>query len=92
MGMEMPKDRASEGLRIIKESIFDLLLQHTEGLTNVEIATMLELTSSKHGGHRNYLTWSILRIMMAEDRVRFHKAPGMKRGHDKYFAVQPTSG
>jgi hypothetical protein len=84
--MDMPKQRASQGLNAIKDSIFDLLAQHPEGLTNVEIATMLGLESSR-GGHRNFLTWTILGLMMDEGRVRFDKATDNTRGNDRYFST-----
>ena len=84
--METPRQRASQGLSTIKGSITDLLGQHPEGLTNVEIATMLGLESSR-GGHRNFLTWTILGEMMDEGRVRFDKASNNKRGHDRYFST-----
>ncbi len=84
--MDTPKERASLGLDIIKDSISDLLAQHPEGLTNVEIATMLGLESNR-GGHRNFLTWTILGQMMAEGRVRFDKANNNTRGRDRYFAT-----
>jgi hypothetical protein len=82
--MDTPKDRAGQGLRTIKDSILDLLAQYPEGLTNVEIAIMLGLESSR-GGHRNFLTWTILGLMMDEGRVRFDKSTDNKRGHDRYF-------
>jgi hypothetical protein len=84
--MDTPKDRVSQGLRTIKDSILDLLAKYPEGLTNVEIATMLGLESNR-GGHRNFLTWSILGQMMDEGRVRFDKATDNKRGHDRYFSA-----
>lgn len=89
--MDTPEDRASQGLRSIKDSIYDLLLQHPEGLTNVEIATMLGLESDR-GGHRNFLTWSILGQMMDEGRVRFDKDEDNRRGHDRYFPNKSLSG
>jgi hypothetical protein len=84
--MDTQKERAGQGLSIIKDSIVDLLAQHPEGLTNVEIATVLGLESSR-GGHRNFLTWTILGKMMDEGRVRFDKANDNKRGNDRYFST-----
>jgi len=83
--MDMPRQRADQGLNIIKDSIFYLLTQHPNGLTNVEIATTLGLESNR-GGHRNFLTWTILGLMIDEGRVRFDKSIENKRGYDRYFS------
>lgn len=51
---------AQEGRRALETAILGLLEAHPEGLGNAEIAKSLGLRSSFRGGHRNYLTHSLL--------------------------------
>lgn len=63
------KDIATNGYKAIENSIKRLLNNHTEGLTNTEIADILGLNSSIDGEMKNYLTYSVLGNMMAKNTV-----------------------
>lgn len=63
------KDIATNGYKAIENSIKRLLNNHTEGLTNTEIADILGLNSSIDGEMKNYLTYSVLGNMMAKKTV-----------------------
>jgi len=60
---------AQLGLRHITDAVLGLLVDHPEGLSNVQVAEALGLKSSTSGGHRNYVTWSILSALVEEGRV-----------------------
>ena len=60
---------AQDGLRQIKEAILELLTINPQGLRNVEIADALGLRSDFQGAHRNYLTLSVLGILMDEEKI-----------------------
>ena len=60
---------AQAGLRQIEEGILRLLESNPQGLRNIEIANALELRSNFLGSHRNYLTYSILGILLDKGKV-----------------------
>ena len=60
---------AQEGLRHIEQAIVMLLDAHPDGLRNSQIADLLGLRSSIRDGQRNYLTYSVLRGLMARGEV-----------------------
>ena len=68
-----PLEKSRAGLYLLKEAIVDYLVQHPEGLTNIDITRGLELESDFEGGQKNYLSWSILGILLAEKVVRYEK-------------------
>jgi uncharacterized protein len=59
-----PYDTAQQGLNLVKQSIIQLLEQHPEGLRNVEIASSLGLRSDHEGKQEDYLSYSVLGILM----------------------------
>ena len=61
---------AQEGLRKIENAILELLERNPEGLSNVEIADLLDLRSDFLGGSRNFLTYSVLGGLLRQGKVR----------------------
>jgi hypothetical protein len=74
-----PKDRAQQGLSLIKEAILDALAQNETGLTNSQIAESLDLRSDYQGGNKDYLTWSVLGLLLNAGQIRREKR--------KYFLI-----
>ena len=60
---------ACEARKKMEEAIIALLGNHN-GLKNSEIAEKLDLRSSHEGGQKNYLTYSILGILMEKGIVK----------------------
>ncbi len=69
MDEQQMKSNAKEGLKLISEAILELLKAREEGLSNSEIARLLNLECSHEGGQKNYLTYSVLGILMAQNKV-----------------------
>ena len=65
---------AQEGLRNIQNAILNVLESEPQGVKNAEIADRLGLRSSIRGGHKNYLTYSVLGILMKDGRVTQNEA------------------
>ena len=61
---------AQDGLQNIESAILELLERKPEGLSNVEIAELLDLRSDFRGGSRNYLTYSVLGGLLRRGKVR----------------------
>ena len=77
-----PKDKAQQGLRLLKEAVAAFVREHTDGVTNVEVARHLGLESDFQGEQQNYLSWSVLGLLVKEGTVRYEK-DGRRR---VYFA------
>lgn len=58
---------------MLKEAVTDLLREHPHGMINAEIARKLELESDFEGAQKNYLSWSLLGLLVNEGRVRYEK-------------------
>ena len=75
------KDAAQEGLNLIKDAILAELRSESEGLRNADLAERLGLRSDIRGKQKDYLTYSVLGLLLASDRV--------KQRNDKRWEVNP---
>lgn len=67
--MRSTEEQAKAGLLQIEEAIEGLLEQHSEGLTNAQIARQLGIETGEPGEHRNMLSWSIIGRLIRTGRV-----------------------
>jgi len=63
-------EESQKGLTLIEKAMEKLLMIESEGLSNSEIAHSLGLESSHQGKQINYLTYSVLGIMMERGSVK----------------------
>jgi len=63
------RNKAQQGLSILKDAIVDYLAGHPEGRTNAQIYHDLDLHSDQNGKQKNYLSWSVLGLLMRDGRV-----------------------
>jgi hypothetical protein len=77
-------EKAQAGVNYLKAAILELLSAHPEGLRNVEIAEALGLQSDFEGDQKDYLSWSLLGILVNEGKVRYGKVGRYRR----YFAQE----
>lgn len=63
-------DKAQAGLEIIKQAILLELKAHAQGMTNAEIVHKLGLGSDFEGKNKNYLSYSILGVLIGEGKVK----------------------
>jgi hypothetical protein len=64
-----PNEEAQQGLKLIKRAILRILRSAPDGLTNAQIVTALGLDSDYEGKQRNYLSWSVLGILLGEGKI-----------------------
>ena len=64
------RELAQDGLQKIENAILELLECNPEGLSNVEIADLLDLRSDFRGGSRNYLTYSVIGGLLRQGKVQ----------------------
>ena len=75
-----PVEKAQEGLSLLKEAILELLDLKSDGLRNAEIADILEIHSDYQGSQKDYLSWSVLGLLLNERKI-------VRKGR-KYFIAE----
>ena len=63
------KEKAQLGLAMLKDAVLELAQSNVEGVTNSEVVKVLGLQSDYSGGSKDYLTWSLLGLLMREGKV-----------------------
>lgn len=63
------KNHAHEGLKLIKVAILECLQKHPQGIGNSDIAKELKLESDFLGKQKNYLTYSVLGLLLKENKI-----------------------
>ena len=70
------KEKAQIGLQLLKDSVLELAAANRNGVTNAETASLLGLRSDYGGGSKDYLSYSILGLLMREGRLVREGRPG----------------
>lgn len=63
-------ERAQGGLRLIRQSVLEFIKANPKGLTNGDVAKYLGLQADYLGGSINYLSYSILGLLLRENAIR----------------------
>jgi uncharacterized protein len=71
-------EKAQIGLRLLKEAVLELAKANPEGISNADTASVLGLRSDYGGGSKDYLSYSLLGLLMREGRI---KRVGTTRKH-----------
>lgn len=63
-------ERAQIGLELIKSAIVEFVEANTDGITNADAASLLGLRSDYRGRQKDYLSYSVLGLLLREGRIR----------------------
>lgn len=63
------QEKAQIGLNLLKESVMELAKANPPGITNSDTASLLGLRSDYGGGAKDYLSYSLLGILMREGKL-----------------------
>jgi uncharacterized protein len=63
-------EKAQIALHLLKSVVFETAKANKDGVTNYDLAKCLGLQSDYGGGSKNYLSYSILGILMREGKVK----------------------
>lgn len=66
-------EKAQLGLELLKEAILEVAASNADGVTNAHLVNHLGLQSDYNGEQRNFLSWSVLGILMREGRIRMER-------------------
>jgi hypothetical protein len=64
------REKAQIGLQLLKESVLELAQCNPNGIQNTDAVKALGLKSDYKGGSQDYLTWSIIGILLREGRLK----------------------
>jgi uncharacterized protein len=64
------EEKARQGLQLLKEAILETVGQHAGGLSNAQIAELLQIHSDFGGKQRDYLSWSVIGLLVNEGKLR----------------------
>lgn len=62
-------EKSQIGLALLKDAVFELAQANPDGITNADVCKSLGLQSDYLGGSKDYLSWSILGLLMREGKV-----------------------
>lgn len=74
--ISLPDDaivKAQLGLKLIKEAIVAFINENPQGITNSNCAHYLGLQSNNEGRQQDYLTYSILGLLIADGEIKSEK-------------------
>lgn len=63
------KEKAQVGLSLLKEAILEMAQANTEGVSNADVASLLGLRSDYGGGAKDYLSYSVLGLLLREGKL-----------------------
>jgi len=64
------KERAQVALSMLKEAVLEMVKANGLGVTNSDVASLLGLRSDYGGGSKDYLSFSILGLLMREGKIQ----------------------
>lgn len=71
-------ERAQQGLAMLKKAVFDLIRANPAGITNADAASVLGLRSDYRGHQKDYLSYSVLGLLLREGKIK-RVEPGLHR-------------
>jgi uncharacterized protein len=72
------REKAQLGLSLLKEAVLEFAKANPNGISNSEAASLLGLRSDYGGGSKDYLSYSIIGLLMREGKV---ERDGASRKH-----------
>ena len=75
------KEKSQQALSWLKEAVYEFAKANPNGIGNADTASLLGLRSDYGGGSKDYLSYSILGLLMREGKIK------RKEGSRKHIAV-----
>jgi uncharacterized protein len=72
------KEKAQLGLALLKEAVLEFAKANPKGISNSEAASLLGLRSDYGGGSKDYLSYSVIGLLMREGKL---ERDGTSRKH-----------
>jgi uncharacterized protein len=81
-GMVLPTgaaEKAQLGLTLLQDAVMELAQANPGGVTNSDVCHSLGLHSNYGGGSKDYLSWSVIGLLMQEGRLKRDDSLGKGR-------------
>ncbi len=72
------KEKSIYAISLLKEAILEVISNNPQGIGNSDVAQLLELESDFEGSQKNYLSWSVIGLLVNEGKVRYKKIGARK--------------
>ena len=69
-------EKAQLGLELLKNSVLELVKANPNGVSNSDVASLLGLRSDYNGNQKDYLSYSILGLLLREKKIKRDKIAG----------------
>lgn len=66
-------EKSEKALALLKEAILETIAEHQSGIGNNAIARALNLESDFAGNQKNYLSWSVIGLLVNEGKIKYEK-------------------
>lgn len=66
-------EKSIQAVSLLKEAILETIKQHPNGIGNSDLARLLKLESDFEGSQKNYLSWSVIGLLVNEGKVKYKK-------------------
>jgi uncharacterized protein len=73
-------EKAQIALELLKSAVLELAQANPDGITNADASKILGLQSNYGGGSKDYLSWSVLGLLMREGKI-------VRNDHKRHCAV-----
>ena len=67
-----PRQKAQQGRDLIQDAVLELVGASKHAMTHAEIVNALDIPSDFEGTGKNYLSWSILGLLVNAGRIQYH--------------------
>jgi hypothetical protein len=71
-------EKSKQAVTLLKQAILETIANYPEGIGNSDLARQLKLESDFEGNQKNYLSWSIIGLLVNEGKVKYKKVGSRK--------------
>ena len=71
-------EKSKQAVSLLKDAVIETIRQNPSGIGNSDIARLLQLESDFEGSQKNYLSWSVIGLLVNEGKVKYKKVGSRK--------------
>lgn len=71
-------EKSKQAVALLKEAVLETIKHHPDGIGNSDLARQLKLESDYEGSQKNYLSWSIVGLLVNEGKLKYKKVGSRK--------------
>ena len=71
-------EKSKQAVALPKDAVVETIKRNPNGIGNSDIARHLQMESDFEGSQKNYLSWSIIGLLVNEGKVKYKKVGSRK--------------